>query len=287
MSRLRLILCATLLALVPLAIHLTGRRAAAPVSAVPPPGPTQAAVDEWDAVIADFLQRFDRVSAMGYVKTLRAGDTGIGYTLETLLGIEENNSPRGDFRGMEIKAFRDSGKEEPGEKMNLFLKEPEWIDDLSAAERVQRYGYFDEERQRQALYSTPRSEENGHGFALSADHGARRVWLVFHGKRVAFWTAETLAKRLAEKHSAAVFVSARTRGAGRDEEFHYQGVLWCREPSPEAFLQLISAGDVMLELRMHLEPDGSVRNHGSAFRVRKDRIPALYRSAERLRPRGE
>lgn len=34
---------------------------------------------------------------MGFVVSLRRSDTGIGYTLETLLGLEENNLKTPDF----------------------------------------------------------------------------------------------------------------------------------------------------------------------------------------------
>lgn len=32
----------------------------------------------------EFLKRFDRIAERGFVKTLRVGPTGIGYTLESL-----------------------------------------------------------------------------------------------------------------------------------------------------------------------------------------------------------
>ena len=43
---------------------------------------------------------------MGFVKTLRKGPTGIGYTLETLLEIDENNISSPDFGEIELKAQR-------------------------------------------------------------------------------------------------------------------------------------------------------------------------------------
>ena len=76
--------------------------------------------------------------------TLLSGSSGIGYTLEAMLEIEENNSPRGDFMGMELKAFRDDdvGLDDT-EKMNLFLKVPRWTDSLKAAQRIKENGYVD------------------------------------------------------------------------------------------------------------------------------------------------
>lgn len=234
--------------------------------------------------LAAFLMKFDLLSKQGFVPTLRRGSTGVGYTLETMLGVPENNSPGGDFMGMELKAFRDDDLHmDDAEKMNLFLKEPHWVDGLVGKQRVSKYGYVDENG-RPALYSTVTIKESSHGFVFRVDFESQRLWLVKDGKDIAFWNFLTLERRLIEKHSEAVFVSARAHGAGKNERFHYYGVTWCAEPSVDSFVRLVEAGAVMLELRMHLKPNGSLRNHGSAFRIKQNRIPDLYRVSRQVRP---
>ncbi len=231
-----------------------------------------------------FLPKFDHISARGFVPTMRRGSTGIGYTLENLLEIEENNSPKGDFMGMELKAWRDDGKQSTStEKMNLFLKEPKWIDGLKSADRIRKYGYVDP-KGREALYSTVTIETNSHQLGLSIDANESKVWLNFCEERVAYWDFDVLAKRLKEKHSETVFVSAHVRGEGSKEEFHYYGVNWCREPSVDEFVSLIKEGDVVLELRMHVKESGAARNHGSCFRVYQHRIKDLFKLSHQVRP---
>ncbi len=238
--------------------------------------------------ITAFLEKFDVLSARGFVPTLRSGSTGIGYTLETMLEIEENNSPRGDFMGMELKAFRDDDVGlDDAEKMNLFLKEPKWTDGLKSAERIATYGYVDDNG-RTALYSTVTSKISSHHFQMVVDRSepsSPLVWLKFRGARIGFWTAEILEKRLLEKHSETAFVSAHTQGTGKQEQFHYFGVTWCAEPSIKKFLTLIEQGNVLLELRMHVKKSGAARNHGSAFRIQQNRIHDLYRIVSQVRPK--
>lgn len=240
---------------------------------------------ERSAAVIEFLRRFDPISDQGYVPTLRRGSTGVGYTLETMLAIEENNSPGGDLMGMEIKAFRDAdiGLDD-AEKMNLFLKEPKWIDGLKASRRVTKYGYVDDNG-RTALYSTVTIEQNSHGFSFAVEDDRSRVWLNYEGQHVAYWTREILEKRLSEKHAETVFVSARSLGSGKTEQFHYYGVTWCRDASVEAFIDMLQQGDVMLELRMHLKETGSTRNHGSAFRIKQNRIRDLFKISVQVRPK--
>ena len=52
-------------------------------------------------------QKLREICEEGYVPSLRKGATGIGYTLETKLGIEENNVSDSDIDGVcELKTRR-------------------------------------------------------------------------------------------------------------------------------------------------------------------------------------
>lgn len=57
--------------------------------------------------IDEIKRRLTAIKNMGYVKSLRNGPTGIGYTLETLLEIDENNISSPDFGEIELKAQRE------------------------------------------------------------------------------------------------------------------------------------------------------------------------------------
>jgi len=237
------------------------------------------------AIVRQFLTRFDAITAKGFVSTRRAGDTGIGHTLESLLGLAENNSPGGDFLGMEVKAWRmephGTNRRRP---MNLFLKEPKWLDQGSAAERIKRFGYRDKQ-QRPAWYQSVTCRENSEGLCLQRDDTNSLLLLLDEADAIAGWRYDVLAGRLAEKHNQAVFVGAETQGRGKSERFHYTTVEYCRRPSIERFLKIVDQGDVIVELRMHVGTNDRVRNHGTAFRIRKNRIQDLYKSRQLLRPR--
>lgn len=223
-----------------------------------------------------FLPQFDQISARGFVPTQRSGSTGIGYTLETLLDIPENNSPLGDFLGMELKSHRSGDTTSSASKrMNLFLKEPVWTDGLAHRDRIPKYGYVDDNG-RVALYSTLTSRENSHHLRLSVDTRGRRIELRFRNDSVGYWTFDMLQSRLSEKLTETAFVGATSRGAGRDEEFHYDSVLFCQQPAVESLVSLIACREVMVEMRMHVREDGSARNHGSAFRIRQDQLSRLF-----------
>ncbi len=52
------------------------------------------------------IEKLREIKSAGFIKTHRAHDTGIGKTLEDLLGIQENNIRLPDFGDLELKAKR-------------------------------------------------------------------------------------------------------------------------------------------------------------------------------------
>lgn len=59
--------------------------------------------------LKEFKERFSKIKEKGFIKSTRNGPTGIGHTLETYLGISENNISLPDIDGVEIKAHRING----------------------------------------------------------------------------------------------------------------------------------------------------------------------------------
>lgn len=56
--------------------------------------------------LEDFIREFTQIKGMGWIQTHRSGPTGIGKTLEDLLGIPENNLDQPDFGDYELKSCR-------------------------------------------------------------------------------------------------------------------------------------------------------------------------------------
>src|SRR3989339_1227591 len=71
--------------------------------------------------LPELKRKLKAIKALGFVKTHRKGDTGIGKTLEDLLGIKENNIPLPDIGEVaELKSYRKDAKS----MMTLFTLEP-------------------------------------------------------------------------------------------------------------------------------------------------------------------
>jgi len=68
----------------------------------------------------ELVTKLEEIKELGWVKTHRSGNTGIGKTLEDLLGIEENNILGPDAHMVELKSIRQNAKN----MLTLFTKSP-------------------------------------------------------------------------------------------------------------------------------------------------------------------
>ena len=164
-----------------------------------------------DIVLTELLCKFDQIKEMGYIDTRRIGDTGIGYTFETLLGIKENNDQTADFKGIEIKCkgVNEEGYTKAG-KINLFQVAPTWIHDITAKERIRILGCANDDGL-YSCYSQVTTTANNLGLLLQVLSPQSKIDLLKNANALGFWTFEVLASRLAEKHSRAAFVKVKVR----------------------------------------------------------------------------
>jgi MvaI/BcnI restriction endonuclease family len=219
-----------------------------------------------DDALTEFLQIFDQIAKKGFTKSLRGGDTGIGYTFETLCGIEENNDQTADFRGIEIKCkqIRETGGHHG--KINLFQRAPKWSRKSSGIERLRALGKPDSDG-RYACHSQVSTATNNLGLKLRTGVLSEQIDLLQNELSFGHWAHPVLARRLSEKHSRAVFVKAQVRTSGTQRSFHYREVVYCERPSINRFVDLVENRKIVFEFLMREQENGKVRNHGYPWRL--------------------
>ena len=226
------------------------------------------------------------ISSRGFIQTLRAGDTGVGMTLETLLGIAANSKKAPDYRGIELKAKR----RRAGNSINrstLFSKVPSWkLSPVgSALGLLAKRGYSDPSGRR-ALYHTLRGTgPNSLGLALQIDgenDWLKQVHVDSETGRVEHdvtWQLDSLRSDLAAKHRETFWVHAACREKGPAEQFHYVEVQHTRAPLVRNFSTLVEAGVITVDYAMHLQGK-RVRDHGYLFKIHPNDMGALFQPPE-------
>ncbi len=225
----------------------------------------------------DIVKELKKLFKKGYVKSLRSNDTGIGYTLETLLKIKENNSGEPDFNYKGLPVELKAQRETASSRVTLMTKTPNW-EPLKPKEIMEKFGYKDLHG-RQALKITLIANNfNAKGFKLEVDKANNRLNIVHKNYgTVAYFDVNELMQKLSNKiYKNLILVLADRKRKGKTEYFRYKKAILLQELSEEAFEKLFNDGLIVWEFRMHIKPDGSVRDHGPGFRISKNHISKLY-----------
>jgi hypothetical protein len=219
----------------------------------------------------ELLGKLRELCRAGYIRSLRDGPTGVGFTLEEHLGIRANSSKEPDFKGIELKAgrVRESGRSET--RSTLFSKTPAWsMSNLrNGGEILNKYGYANPEKNRLQLYCSLNDLPNTQGLFLRLSGAGDLVEMrgPDSGSEIV-WPLTGLENALREKHKETFWVLARQRQSLEGpEEFLYERVVHTRRPLLSNLGPLISVGKVEVDLTLSRKPSGGTRDHGYLFKI--------------------
>ena len=224
--------------------------------------------------IEEFRIKFNAIKEKGFIPSLRKGPTGIGYTLEEELGIEENNFALPDIEGIELKAHRTN----VSSLITLFtFNNKVW--QIPPLEAVKKYGSKDKNG-RLGLYYTMSLKPNSAGLFL---HVTKKEISVRHisGEIITIWQTKELAKRFLEKIPALMFVSAFVEEHDGIEYFNFYRAQLMKGTSPELLSGQFKAENILVDLRLH-DKGTRARNHGTGFRTYKNKLPLLFEHIEEI-----
>ena len=226
--------------------------------------------------IIDLKNALSEIKRAGYIVSKRRGNTGIGYTLETLVGLRENNLQTPDFGNIELKSQRNG----VSNRVTMFtFNKGAWK--IKQRQLIQEYGYEDTNG-RPSLYCTVESRPNNQGLHLKVEEEAIRLYHV-NNMLIAEWPGEVLIDTFRTKMPALAVVYAETRiNSDNKEEFWFNEAYFLTNPDEDNFLDLIKKDIVIVDVRMHLRSNGTVRNHGTGFRIDERFLNQCFGNRERL-----
>lgn len=165
--------------------------------------------------LEDFIREYRKIKEMGWIRTHRAGPTGVGKTLEDLLGIEENNHDAPDFGEYELKSCRVNSQS----MLTMFTKTPQ-PPKANTYLRL-KYGYSSSayDNEEKVLHSTLTAAhfvpiaDTGHQLKIVCD--AQKISIASElGTENVYWERENSAKRLKRNTRTNLFMQKRSP-AGR------------------------------------------------------------------------
>lgn len=232
----------------------------------------------------DFIREYTKIKDMGWITTHRSGPTGIGKTLEDLLGIPENNYHEPDFGEYELKSCRlDSNS-----MLTMFTQTPQPA--RANTYLREKYGYSSNayDNDEKVLHATLTASRF---VSISdTDHSLKivcspdRISIASEmGVENVFWDRMALHRSFDKKYkNKFVYAKAHSRGAGSSEEFYFTEAYEVSGFSYESFVQLLEEGNIYVDLRIGQYSDGRTHDHGTAFRIREVDQPLLFHKNRRI-----
>jgi len=216
----------------------------------------------------EFQKRFQKLKDKGFIPTTRKGTTGVGHTLETALGLTENNIAAPDIDKIEIKAHRDKAQN----LITLFtFNKSAW--QMPPLKAIKKYGSKDKNG-RLGMYYTMSQTPNSAGLFLNITKTKISVQHI-SGEVVAIWKLNDLAERFIHKIPALLFISARTEERDGKEYFHFYRARLMKGTKADLLGDLFKTGDILVDLRLH-DKGTRARNHGTGFRAYESKLDRLF-----------
>lgn len=245
------------------------------------------------------------VCQLDWVESIRPGNDGaVGNTIEDLLGIPENNLPIPNAAEWELKGQRLGTTSlvsmfhlEPSPRSaklvtRLLLPKYGWIHRQAG----QRYP-ITEMSFRQTINGLNRTDR---GFGIVVDHKMKRIAVSFDANCVdirhkewkrevsmrvglgelepqPYWGFDDLFHKTGTKLHNCFFLLAKSKRFGKKEFFKYTSVKMLEQLSLEKFVHGVENGLIYVDFDAR-----TGHNHGTKFRIRRDRLPELYQKVTEI-----
>lgn len=231
--------------------------------------------------------RFFEIKRTGWIKSMRNGPTGIGFTFEKLLGKEEDHFFLPDFNNIEIKTFRYFSKK----KLHLLTITPDG-DYLFPMDRIiNSLGYPDKDypdfkvfnMSFNAKYYT-KINKNTFGI-IKVDYKNKKIRFIierglFTRQLKVSWSFELLEERLNVKLKKLAIIEAYHKKINGEEYFLYNKLRYYEIKDFNCFLKAIEDGLISISFQLGIFKSGNKtgqrHDRGTSFSIDIDNIESIY-----------
>ena len=225
--------------------------------------------------------KFYEVSKKDWIKSMRTGTTGIGYTFEQLLECEENSFILPDYMNIEIKVKR---RYSLG-SITLFSANPDG-DYLFALDHVvDKFGYPDKDFPQFNVFRTSICNSYKSRFKLFVSYEKEKVYMIVYKNNVVdecivSWSFDLIRERLYLKLSYLALVRADVKTLNGDEYFKYYSISFYKLRGFNTFLKLIEFGVIRITFKVGIikkgQNVGKRISRGTSFDINIDSLLLLF-----------
>ncbi len=239
--------------------------------------------DTWD-----LFRKFYEIRKLGWIKSMRRGYSGSGYTFERLLGKQEENFELPDYRSIEIKTKRLYTKG----NISLFNATPDsylfLIKDIQS-----QYGYPDKDMPKVKIFNgnVYGNDYNrigiNYSFKLEVDRNQEKVILKIKDRYLneinsnISWSFQLLKEKLERKLTHLAIVKTDTKIIDSIEYFRYCYIDFYELKDFDTFILLIEKGIIRVVFKIGTFKKGirkgNIHDHGTSFEINIENVEELYK----------
>jgi hypothetical protein len=238
--------------------------------------------------IVSLNEKFKNIKNKGWVKSLRKGTTGIGYTFETLLGKEEESFPIPDYGSIEIKTRYRNAKF----PITLFNATPDG-DYLFPMKRLyDRFAFPQSSNRRFRVFYAgmvatkyTRAGRN-YQFKLIVDRDKEIIKVIAYSKATGIidpnvsWSFNFLKEKIERKLKYLALVKADAQNSFDLQYYKYYDIRFYMLRGFNTFLSLIEDGTINITFALGCYKSGNkigqMDNHGSNFEIDENNLEKLF-----------
>ena len=219
-------------------------------------------------------------------------DTAIGRKVEALLGIPMNSSRKPDYKGIELKSFRDK---RPSVRKVLFTKAPEWDESTFKGpfEICKRYGYPEDVKYKSYRQTHRFQKPNSRSLCLNIEK-QEAMLAIEEGlindkgnyrtkKNVVRWRLSDIQDKLKEKHHDTFWIEVHPKMENGREWFKFVKTEYTRNPVMSQLNALIEQRQITVDMSIcrNVDPQTGKRikkTNGDTygFKIAKKATPILF-----------
>lgn len=240
-----------------------------------------------DKNIKALKDMFNKIKNKEFSECLRTGITGIGFTFESLIGKEEDNSYLPDFNGIEIKTKLGYSKS----PITLFTLVPKKDKISCINEILSKYGYPDKTKglknfRGNVYHSYNNIIANKYILKTQIDNDKQILKLIIYDvtfniiEDKIYWDLEELKNRLFTKLNYLAIIKGYPYILNDKKFFKYTNLNIYKLKNFDSFLNLLKKDKIFIvfNIGMHKSANrfGQICDRGTAFRINLENIDDLF-----------
>lgn len=227
-------------------------------------------------IAEELLNKLKIIAQKGFIPSTVAADTSIGRLLEAELGVAINSSTKPDYKGIELKSFR----ERKANRKNLFAQVPDWnLSKFKSSKEILNYFGYQRGDDFKLYCTVSAINRNSQGLMFNIYDELNQ--LVENSDKssigdFAVWSLEKLHKRLLEKHNETFWIAGASKHINGIEHFQYTTAEHTKKPIVSQFDVLLQQGDITMDHLIKKQSSGKVVEKGPLFKIKPSSIGLLF-----------